>query len=372
VPTLSLLPAGVRSGGSNGEILSCSYTPDGAYVLTGGWDGHLRLWDCATGTQVAAFQARPKPIAACAISPDGERWLSGCLDGFLAQWDARSNQPLSAFLAHGRPISAIVFSGDGKSLATASWDRRLVLWDLTREREGRALNGHGDIVAGCRFTPDGKSLVSWSYDCTLTLWDVPRARPLAKFTSHADRVTAGAVSPDGLWAASGSRDGVLKLWDLQARQEVGSKSLGTEIRACFFLLDGMSVIAVDAHGRLSMHAVPDLRDQGDLRTLLPVQCAALSPSGNQVALGCENGQLDRVAVEGSEDTPLVITATRTSRRTATTLERLFGKSRLVHAYQCFCPACRRSFELSADAAGQSVACPHCSRSLRINEAALTG
>jgi WD40 repeat protein len=332
----------------------------------------MRLWDSTNGTQVAAFQAGPKPISACATAPDGEQWLSGCMDGFLAHWDSRSNQQLSVFLAHGRPISAIVFGVDGRSLATASWDRRLILWDLTREREGRALTGHADIVAGCRFTPDGKSLLSWSYDGTLALWEVRRAQCLAWFTSHTDRVTAGAVSPDGRWAASGSRDGVLKLWDLQARQEVGSKSLDAEIRACFFLLDGMSVVAVDASGRISVQAVPELTEQADLRTQVSVQCAALSPSGHQIALGCDKGQLHLVAVEGSEDAPLVITATRTSRRIATALQRLLGKSRVVHAFQCTCPVCRQLFEVPTNEAGQSISCPHCSRFLRINEVALIG
>jgi WD40 repeat protein len=346
-------------------VFCCAFTQDGSYVVSGGWDGNLLLWESASGVQAAAFQASHKPISACATSPDGKCLVSGCLEGFLIRWDAATHERVSKMLAHSRPISAITYAADGNLLATASWDRNLVLWNLSREREGQTLSGHGDIVAGCRFTLDSRTLLSWSYDGTLGLWDVARAQRVAQFTSHGDRVTAGAVSPDGIRAASGSRDQTLKLWDLQSNQETASCQLGAEVKACSFLLDGESLVAVDASGLITVHSLPGLEVRGELATRLPVQCAELAPSGECIALGCENGHVRLVALEGFESAPLFVTATRMSKRTATPLQRLFGKHRLIHAFRCTCPICRRAIELPAADSSRTLPCPGCSRQLRI-------
>jgi WD40 repeat protein len=337
-------------------------------VLSGGWDGHLRLWESTSGTQAAAFQASHKPISACAASPDGKHLVSGCLEGFLIRWDTATHEHVSKFLAHSRPLSAISYAKDGNLLATASWDCSLILWDLRRERDGYTLGEHADIVAGCRFVAAGgraRSLLSWSHDGTLALWDVAASQQVARLTGHRDRVTAGAVSPDGSRAASGSRDQTLRLWDLRTQREVASCELTAEVKACCFLLDGESLVAVDAYGRITVHAVPELEVRAELATRLPVQCADLAPSGGRIALGCENGHVRLVAVEGFDSAPLFVTVTHTSKRTATALQRLFGKHKIIHAYHCTCPVCRQAIEFSAGDSPQPLPCPGCKRQLRI-------
>lgn len=370
MPTLRLLAAGPARTGHQGECLACTFTADGGLVLSGGWDGFLRVWDARTGAPESELSISDKPLSACAASPDERSWLAGTLEGFLCHVDAPGQRLLGSFVAHSRPIAAIVFHPDGRTVATASWDRHLGLWDLPRERERRPLAGHGDIVAGCRFTPDGRGLLSWSYDGTLALWDAVRLERLKTLAGHSDRVTAGAIHPDGRWAVSGSRDRTLKLWDLAAETEIASCDLEAEARACFVLLDGKHVAAMDAEGRLTLHALPDLAVQADLYTDLPVQCAALAPTGEQIALGCSDGGVRLVAVEGFDAAPMVVTATRTSKRTATKLQRLFGRSHVTHAYRCTCPACRQSFEVADDRLGQGmVPCPHCRRNLCVSSVA---
>jgi WD40 repeat protein len=366
VPTLELLPPSGQSTHHAGEISAVCYSPDGQFLLSGGWDGHLRLWDAANGMVASSLQAGQKPVSACAIAPDGTQWLSGNLDGFLIRWDAATQRKLTSFLPHPRPISAIVFGSDGHTLATAAWDGRVGLWDQAQEREGRTLGGHSDIVAGCRFTPDTRSLLSWSHDCTVRLWDVARARQLRTFEGHADRVTAAALSPDGRQAVSGSRDGVLKLWDLQANEEIRSLNIGGEIKACFFLLHGGTLGTVEANGHVRLFSLPELGVEAELATAIGVECAALAPSGQQLALGGSDGRVYFVAITGFDAAPLLITATHTSRRTATSIQRLFGRSRLTHAFLCTCPACRQPFEVPDCVPNQPAPCPNCQRPLRIH------
>ena len=366
MPTLRLPAASPVANGHNGEVFACSFTPDGTFALSGGWDGHLRLWHATTGAAVTGVATGGKPVSACAVAPSGNFWLAGSLDGQLSIWDAEGQSLARRFLAHTRPVSAILFGEDEHTLVTASWDRRVIVWDLRRDREAQPLMGHTDGVSGCRFTPDGKRLLSWGHDGTLRLWALKPLGPVATLTGHADRVTAAAVSPDGRWVASGSRDGVLKLWDLEARQEVKSAPAGAEIRACFFLLDGETLVAADMHGRVALYGVPDLEFRDGLATSLAIQCADIDAAGSRIALGCGDGRVSFVTVDGFDEAPLVVTATQTSRRTATALQRLLGRSSLQLAYSCVCPVCRHTFEVPQTVAGQPAPCPSCRRRLRVS------
>lgn len=354
-----------RSEGHKGDVLACTFTPDNAYLLSAGWDGTLRLWDSAQGIIVDKIPISDKPLSACLVAPDNKNWLVGTMDGLLACWDPHVRMQTSLFLAHTRPISALMYSPDGQQLASASWDRHVNLWNLEQSLEGKTLGTHGDIVSGCRFTPDGKRLVSWSYDTTSIAWDVAQKRPLFQMAGHTDRINTGSVSPDGRWLLTGARNGEVILWDLQNGQSVNSIPLGTEIRHCSFLLDAETAVVINASGHLTLHQIPTLQIRNELDTRLSVQAAALSPSGGQIALGCSDGQVNFVAVEGFDNAPLAITATQSVRVTATMFQRLFGKSCIKPVFACICPACRAPFELEQLDKNRAAACPQCRRSVRI-------
>src|SRR6266481_4692651 len=109
VPNLRLKPTNGDAGSHGDEVLACAYAPDGRLALSGGWDGHLRLWDAATGAFQKDVAVSKKPVSAAAVTPDGTQLVSGTLDGMLTHWNAVSLQQLSTFLAHSRPISSILF-----------------------------------------------------------------------------------------------------------------------------------------------------------------------------------------------------------------------------------------------------------------------
>jgi WD40 repeat protein len=358
------LTEALLTGQHNGEVFCCMYTTDGAFVLSGGWDGMLRLWTASSGSGLTAVRVSPKPLSACAVSPDGRAWVAGSMEGLITFWDACSHVPLAQTPGHTRPVSAICFTPDGKVMATSSWDRNICVGKPERDRDVRMLSGHADIVGGCRFLPDGDSLLSWSHDTTLRLWDVGSGRERAVFRGHKDRVTAGAVSPDGLWVASGSRAGELFLWDLEKQTQAAMLDLSIEIRGCFFLLDGVSLLTVDAEGCLAFFALPELRPLTKLDTHCPLQCADLSPLGNQVALGCDDGQVRFVVIDGLEDRPLMVTATEGTRQVSSGWSRLFGRSHTTPVFETVCPACRQPVEILDRLPRDPFPCPHCRRALR--------
>jgi hypothetical protein len=148
-------------------------------------------------------------------------------------------------------------------------------------------------------------------------------------------------------------------------REVKAELLNAEVRACLFLLDTESLVAVDANGRLTVHALPGMEVQSELETGLHVQCARLAPSGARIGLGTTSGELHVVEVDGFDSGPLAVTAKPTNRSVANLWHRLLGMQRFATFYYCICPACRKSFELPAGKPSPSSSCPSCQRHLRV-------
>src|SRR5262245_49200198 len=116
-PSLRLLETAAGQGHS-GEVCAVSCSSDSAFVLSGGWDGHLCLWDACAGNLVSSLQVEHKALSACAFAPNNRTFLAGSMEGVLSAWDATSHQLRLKLLAHTRPISSIRFAPGGELVAT--------------------------------------------------------------------------------------------------------------------------------------------------------------------------------------------------------------------------------------------------------------
>ncbi|NBO91078.1 MAG: hypothetical protein EBV06_01990 [Planctomycetia bacterium] len=213
--------------------------------------------------------------------------------------------------------------------------------------------------------------MSWSTDCTIKLWDVASGREMAMFASHTDRVTSVAISPDGTLAISGSRDSTIRLWDLEHFVELASVNIGSDVRVCFFLLDGESVVVADGLGRVFAMSLPTFEVRAQIQIPFHPLCGALAPTGLQIALGGEDGIVHFIDLEDQLRASFLVTALPCTRHEPTLLNKLFGGTRTTRKYRFMCPSCRREIE-SPVIPAVVTACPGCRRPLRVrSQPALT-
>ncbi len=70
----------------------CAVSPDGTWIVTGGNDCKLWLWDAAGVQQPRTLSGHTSRVASCAVSPSGAWLVSASSDGTLKVWNAASGR----------------------------------------------------------------------------------------------------------------------------------------------------------------------------------------------------------------------------------------------------------------------------------------
>ncbi|MFH1985568.1 MAG: caspase family protein [Pseudomonadota bacterium] len=273
------------------------FTPDGRYVLTGGKDGTVRLWETETGREIRTFRCRDR-VTDIAVSADGRTMVSGGTfhgDNITA-WELFSGAKIRAFSLEGLNGPPVVFRPGDNSLLAGGEDGLLRLWDLSSgaliREYAAAINGE---VSALVLTPDGGSaIVAYRYYDqggagpvnTIGVWDIDTGKTVLSFNNTGTETVALAITPDGsqLLSSNWGQDSV-RLWNVQTGAPIKSIVTG-----------GTSAIAVSAGGRYALlggymnFRLVELATGKEIRKIEAgigdwVQSIAFSPDGRYALVG---------------------------------------------------------------------------------------
>jgi len=122
--------------GHRGRVLSCTFSPDGQYVVSGSADKTIQVWDVGTGSIVLGpFEGHTGSVTSVAVSPDGEFIASGSGDKTICIWNAATGHPISGpFEGHTDSVMSVAFSLDGKRIVSGSADKTVRIWHAEADR----------------------------------------------------------------------------------------------------------------------------------------------------------------------------------------------------------------------------------------------
>ena len=269
------------------SVSSVSFSPDGAILASGAWNGTVKLWDVATGEPIATLQGHEGRVSSVSFSPDGATLASGAGDDTVKLWDVASREIIATLQGQASGVTSVSFSPDGATLASASWNGTVELWDVASREIVATLQGQATEVLSVSFSPDGTTLASASWDGMVRLWDVASREIITTLEGHTAWVLSVSFSPDGATLASASGNGTILLWDVASREIVATLEGHTAwVASASFSSDGTTLASGSGDGTVRIW---DVATHTTIATLQGhedvVRSVAFSPDGTTLASG---------------------------------------------------------------------------------------
>lgn len=116
--------------GHEGGATAVCWHPTKKALISGGKDGHIRVWSTVSGEELLAFPAHRFAIYRLAFDASQRILISTSRDGTIKMWDQESLDHMltidKSARAHTHSVNALVI--DQKGLFTAGDDRKIIRW----------------------------------------------------------------------------------------------------------------------------------------------------------------------------------------------------------------------------------------------------
>ncbi len=187
--------------GHMGGVLAMAFSADGKYLLTGGNDKIITVWNPLTGERIKTINSAEHKIHALAITNDNRSVYAATtslLKG-LRQFDFNSGTQVHEY--ESANVQTLAVSADNNYLATANLNKLVPLFLLKTGALKTNLAGHTRYVNDICFSPSGKFLFSGGNDkevMIFSLWDKVNT---IEFFKTPDAIHTLAVAPNGKYLA---------------------------------------------------------------------------------------------------------------------------------------------------------------------------
>ena len=165
------------------------------------------------------------------------------------------------------------------------------LYDPATGRERKVLKLHADWVQAISFSPDGERLLTASRDRTARVIDSDKGEVLASHTSHETPLLSATFLTGDSSAWTMGRGGVIHRWDAGTGEKKGEFRDANYVSMVAL---GESVLTIAADRKLRLYQGDKLTATWDGPDTFP-QSIALSPDGNTIAIGGDDGSVSFVA-----------------------------------------------------------------------------
>jgi WD40 repeat protein len=194
--------------------------------------GKIKVWDSATGRELATMKADTGAVPRLVFSPDGSRlassgarrWTGGCLQ----VWDASSGKLLLDLTRVAEPYAVAGFSPDGSRLACVGPSSVISILDATTGQVQLVVKGKVTTVERTKITPDGKQLYSLDHNRSLQIWDITSSDLPRRFKGFSSRYPSIAINAEKQLVAA-----------------IGSGTAGKLDEIRVWTLDGSHVLSID-------------------------------------------------------------------------------------------------------------------------------
>ena len=177
------------------------FSPDGTKIaVSDNLKKTVQILDTKRGRCSLELAGHSSIVSSLAFFPDGNHLISGSYDGSIKIWKLHNGACLRSFVPNGRRIGSLDISPDGELIVFCENSTIItILKKETGELEKRIEStGRADKrVLSVVFSPDKKWLVSSKEDGTITIWKRKNWQPTRNYQEMRTPITSMAFSPNG-------------------------------------------------------------------------------------------------------------------------------------------------------------------------------
>jgi WD40 repeat protein len=271
--------------GSHDRTNDASFDPTGKYIVTGGRDGTVRMFDVKGRERwISADHGHVDDVV---FSPDGRLVISNSEEGRMRVRRASNGRVISVLPTLAVSPTTASISRDGRLVVTAGYDGVVRVWSVAHSRLVRVLRlGGSAVVTTAIFADNGRRVLTVREDGTAAVWRLEDSRPM---TILGVDVTGAGVTGDSSLIVTATKRGVAALW--RARDGKRLRVLrgpGSRVSTAPFTASGRTV----ALGAGSAVRVFDVVEGTTVDVLHPAEGVPIvDPSGGLVATARESGEV---------------------------------------------------------------------------------
>lgn len=205
--------------------MSCvNYSPDGRFLVTGGEDSKVKVWNSSSGFCFVTFTEHKSGVTGVTFTTNGNVVVSSSLDGTVRAFDMHRYRNFRTFTSPN-PVQFISLSVDpsGDLICAGSKDDfGIFLWSMQTGRLLEILAGHRGPVVSLAFSSKDSLLASGSWDGTVRLWNVLEGKGARETLTINHDVLAVSFNPSGSEVAVSSLNGEITLWSTSTAAQTGT------------------------------------------------------------------------------------------------------------------------------------------------------
>gem|GEM_PF-2167272 len=293
--------------GNISGILSLRFCPTSSRLAVGSTNSLITIWDVAENKLLFSLQQHMGPVEQIAWTPDGEIILSGSFDGVVRLWNARTGdlvrvieveteieQDDDEFLEEALDqLLCLAHSPVGAILAVGMHDGQVILFSGASGEEIMRLDGHTGMVRGVAFSADGWLLAASSGDGAVRVWDMQTGDRMRTLTGYIGQVFSVTFSPDQHWLVAVGEEGSIRLTTVDSWERAGSLRVDAGVLHDAAFHPTENRLALACHDRTVR--VWDIGQRREVRRMGEhrgsVTSVSYHPGGKLLASGCADGEV---------------------------------------------------------------------------------
>ncbi|MFW9857006.1 MAG: WD40 repeat domain-containing protein [Candidatus Thorarchaeota archaeon] len=180
-PTILEAQAQVRQGGIHPPSLVIAFTSEERFLVSGGADGNICVWDFDSSNLNLKIRSHIGPIKAISIPSDNQTIVSGSMDGTIRVWNIHSGEAreyigASKIMRNYQQsntvfaINAVKIDSSQNNVLSAGADMKIEIWNYHQPQMNWTLEGHSSSIES--LDTKGNIVVSGELTGSIIVWDL--------------------------------------------------------------------------------------------------------------------------------------------------------------------------------------------------------